>query len=116
MNVKISFHNMPHSTALENHTKAKLEKVKELFKHADRSLQISCELFMNAQTAHTEHHTVEFRFRAGTYNLTTHDTGTDMYKVVESTISKMTAVIKKEKSKNNDKKHKVQTEKTAFAR
>lgn len=115
MNVKISFHNMPHSNALENHTTAKLTKVRELFKHADKSLQISCELFLNAQTAHTDHHTVEFRFKAGTYKLTTHDTGTDMYKVVEDTISKMIAVIKKEKSKNADKKHKVQTEKTAFA-
>ena len=115
MNIKISFHNMPHSNALEEHTKAKLGKVKELFKHADKSQQLSSELFLNAQTAHTDHHTVEMRFRAGTYRITTHDTGTDMYAVVDSVINKMVSQIKKEKSKNSDKKHRVQTEKTAFS-
>ena len=114
MNIKISFHNMPHSDALESHVLEKMEKIKTLFKHSRVDQPLFAELFLNAQTAHT-HHTVELHIKTNQFNLTTHNEGSDMYVVCDRVIDKMVAVIKKEKSKVGDKKHRVQTEKTAFA-
>lgn len=106
---------MPHSNALEAHVRDKMEKIKTLFKHSRVDHALFAELFLNAQTAHTTHHTVELRIKTNQFNLTTHDEGTDMYVVCDRTIDKMVAMIKKEKAKAGDKKHRVQTEKTAFA-
>ena len=115
MNIKFSFHNMPHSNALEEHARAKLEKVQALFKHNSADQPLYIEFFLNAQTAHVKHHSTELHVKTGRLNLTTHDTGADMYAVVDSTVDKMVRMIKKEKDKNGDKKHRVRTEKTAFA-
>jgi ribosomal subunit interface protein len=106
---------MPHSNALEAHVREKMGKIKTLFKHSQVDHPFFAELFLNAQTAHTSHHTVELRIKTSQFHLTTHDQGTDMYTVCDRTIDKMVSVLKKEKAKAGDKKHRVQTEKTAFA-
>ena len=114
MNIKISFHNTPHSQALENHAREKLEKLTALFKNRNADHPLFIELFLNAQTAHT-HHSAELHVKTNNVNVTTHDEGADMYVVAENTINKMIAVIKKEKEKNKEKKQRVKTEKTDFS-
>lgn len=114
MNIKISFHNMPHSDALENHARERMAKIETLFKHSAHEQPISLELFLNANSAHT-HHNVELKLNAGQYHLASHDESDDMYLATDKAIDRMVALVKKEKAKNGDKKHRVQTEKTAFA-
>jgi len=113
MNIKLSFHNMPHSAALENHIREKLRKVESLFKNrSDQSLFV--EFFLNAHTQHT-HHAAEMRIKNGTISATTHDEGPDMYVVADNVIEKMITIIKKEKAKISHKKHNVITDKRVFS-
>ena len=115
MNLKISFHHMPRSAALEEHAREKLARIQALFKHADPTQPLFIELFLHAETSHHAHHSVEMRLKSGPYSLSTHDQGDDMYVALEQAIDKMVNVLKKEKAKSGDKKHRIQTAKTAFA-
>ena len=106
---------MPHSDALESHAHEKATKIQTLFKHSRADHPLFVELFLNAQTSHTTHHTVECNLKIDHLRLSTHDQGSDMYTVIDRTIDKMVAMVKKEKAKMDDRKHRVMTEKAAFS-
>jgi len=113
MNIKINFHQMPHSDGLETHAKSKLQKIASLFKKTEDLHPLSAELFLNAHPVHA-HHEVELRIRSGHFNLASHDTGQDMYLIIDSVIEKMITQVKREKERSDDKNHKIQTEKSNF--
>ncbi len=115
MNIKINFHQMPHSDGLDKHAREKLEKVATLLKRSENIHPITAELFLNAQSSHAHHHSAELRVKSGSLSLTSHDTGADMYLTVDSIIDKMVSQIKKEKERSGDKKHRVENEKTTFS-
>lgn len=116
MNIKLTFHGMPHSQALENHAREKMDKITHLFKAESGDHPLFIELFLNAQTAHGAHHNVELHIKTEQLNLVTHAEDSDMYTATDMVIEKMAGLVRKEKKKLNDKKQKVVTEKTAFAR
>ena len=104
---------MPHSDGLEHHAKEKLQKIASLFKKTEDTHPLSAELFLNAHTVHA-HHEVELRIKSSHFNLTSHDSGEDMYVTIDNVVDKMVSQVKKEKEKLDDKHHKVITEKNSF--
>jgi putative sigma-54 modulation protein len=112
MNIKINFHQMPHSDGLETHAREKLTKIATLFKKTEDQHPVSAELFLNAHTGAPSE--VELRIRSGHISLASHDTAHDMYKAIDSVVDKMVTQIKKEKERLDDKHHKVVTDKTVF--
>jgi len=104
---------MPHSEGIDNHARSKLTKVSSLFKHAEDLHPVTAELFLNAHHTHA-HHEVELRVKSGALSATAHDMNADMYLAIDSVIDKVINQLKKEKTRRDDKRHKVQTEKTNF--
>lgn len=114
MQVKISFHNMPHSKPLEQHAKQKLEKVNELLNPIKNMSPFFIELWLKANKLHP-HHSAELHLKTPNCNLHSHNEGADMYAVIDNTIDKMISLVKKEKTKLKDKKTKPETDKTDFS-
>jgi ribosomal subunit interface protein len=113
MKKKISFHNMPHSDPLEKHANEKLEKISNILKGEENVSPLHVELWLKANKQHP-HHAVELHLKTPHLDLNTHDEGTDMYVVLDNTIDKMIALLKKEREKTRDKNRKVETEKSKF--
>ncbi len=113
MNIIINFHQMPHSTALDTHARARLDKVATLLKKSEPAHPITAELFLNAHAAHA-HHEVELRIKSGALSLASHDSNADMYVAIDSVIEKMVTQVKKEKEKQDSKKHHSTSEKSLF--
>lgn len=111
MKTKISFHNMPHSDPLEQHTAQKLEKIREYVNDSLKPFNI--EVWLKANKQHP-HHAVEIHLKTPRFDINAHHEGTDMYVVVDQTIDKIVSQIIKEKEKVRDKHHKVETEKSKF--
>ncbi|MDQ5940533.1 MAG: hypothetical protein QG632_259 [Candidatus Dependentiae bacterium] len=114
MNIKINFHQMPHSDGLDKHAREKLTKVSSLLKRAENLHPITAELFLNAQATHAHHHEVELRVKSGSVSASAHETNADMYMAIDSVVDKVITQIKKEKTRTDDKRQKVHTEKTNF--
>jgi ribosomal subunit interface protein len=108
--IKISFHNMDHSDPMENHIRQKLQKVSDLLKQEENLTPLLAEFWLKANKQHT-HHEAEFHLKTPRLNLHTHDSGPDMYIVIDNTIDKMVAQLKKEKELNRDKYRKIDSEK-----
>lgn len=115
MNIKISFHNMPHSEPLELHARGKLTKIEELLKNQAYATPFNVELWLKANKQHP-HHASELNIKTPIYNLHAHSEGPDMYMVIDTTVDKMVALLKKEKERMLDKAHKPDTEKKTFSR
>ena len=115
MNLKITFHNMPHSDPLEEHAHEKFTKLAELLSNMDGREPVHAELWLKANKQH-DHHAVELHIRSSSLDLNAHDEGTDMYVAVDNTMDKMLKQIKKEKERLRDKMHKPDTEKRKFER
>jgi ribosomal subunit interface protein len=115
MNIKISFHNMPHSEPLELHAREKLGKIEELLKAQAEATPFNIELWLKANKLHP-HHAAELHIKTPIYNLHAHDQGADMYIVIDTTIDTMIGLIKKEKERMLDKFHKPETDKKKFSR
>lgn len=113
MNIKISFHNMPHSDPLEAHTNQKLEKIFEFLDTEQRPFNI--EVWLKAHKLHP-HHVAEMHLKTKNLDLMAHDEGPDMYIAVDNTVDKMVKLIKKEKDKINDRHHKIRNDKSDFGR
>ncbi|MDQ5890615.1 MAG: hypothetical protein QG604_489 [Candidatus Dependentiae bacterium] len=113
MNIKINFHQMPHSDGLDKHAREKLEKVSTILKRSEPLHPIMAELFLNAHTGNA-HHEVELRVKSGTLNAVAHDTNPDMYMAIDAVVDKVVTQIKKEKTRDDDRRHKVKTEKSSF--
>lgn len=112
MKTKISFHNMPHSEALEKHCLDKLKKFNSFFKN-NTTNPLHIELWLNANKIHP-HHSVTMHFKTPTFDLNAHSEGTDMYAVVDETIHTMLALLTKEKDKLKSKKKSLSSEKVLF--
>ena len=104
---------MPHSESLELHAREKLKKINEFLQ--EKATPFSIELWLKANKQHP-HHSAELHVRTPIFNLNAHHEGPDMYLVIDATIDKMIALIKKEKDRHLDKKHKPDTEKKNFSR
>lgn len=113
MNIKINFHQMPHSDGIEAHAKEKLQKIASLFRKTEDTHPLSAELFLNAHAVHA-HHEVELQIKSNHFKLAAHDTGHDMYQTIDNVIDKMLTQVKREKERLDDKNHKVATEKNIF--
>ena len=113
MQIKISFHNMPHSDPIETHTIEKLEKLHELLKSHDQKPPFYVELWLKVNKPHP-HHRVELHLKTSTFDLHSHDEGPDLYVAIDNTIDKMITLVRKEKSKQRDKYTKVETKKRVF--
>lgn len=111
MNKKISFHNMPHSNPLEEHTTQKLEKIRSFVHDSLRPFNI--EVWLKANKTHP-HHAVEIHLKTPTFDLHAHQEGVDMYVAVDQAIDKIISLLIKQKEKMVDKYHKVATEKRKF--
>ena len=115
MDVKITFHNMPHSAPLEEHAREKLGKLETILKAQSHASPFFVELWLKANKQHP-HHAAELHVRTALFNLHTHNEGADMYVVVDSVIDKMVVLTKKEKDRHMDKTHKPDTDKKKFSR
>lgn len=115
MKIKITFHNMPHSDAMENHAREKLEKINDLLQSQAAATPFNVELWLKANKLHP-HHAVELHVKTPVFNCNAHDEGTDMYVVLDSTIDKMIKQLAKEKDRHLDARHKPDTEKKNFSR
>lgn len=112
-NVKIAFHNMDHSGPMEDHTRQKLEKISDLLKKEENLNPLFAEFWLKSNKQHP-HHEAEFHLKTPRFDLHAHDTGTDMYLVIDNTIDKMVALLKKEKEMQRDRFRKANTEKKKF--
>ena len=115
MNLKITFHNMPHSDPLEAHAHEKFSKLAELLAHIHEDSPVSAELWLKANKQH-DHHAVELHIRSAEFDLNAHDQGADMYVALDNTMDKMLKQVKKEKERLRDRMHKPDTEKRKFER
>jgi len=113
MNIIINFHQMPHSAAIDTHARARLDKIATLFKRSEPAHPVTAELFLNAHSVHA-HHEVELRIKSGSLSLASHDTNADMYVAIDAAIDKMITQVKKEKEKQDSKKHASFSEKSLF--
>lgn len=111
MKKKISFHNMPHSDPLEQHTHQKLEKVGVFVDDTIRPFHV--EVWLKANKTHP-HHAVEIHLKTPMFDLHAHKEGVDMYVVVDQAIDKIVALLIKEKEKHIDKQQKIANEKRKF--
>jgi ribosomal subunit interface protein len=114
MNKNISFKNMDHSQPLESHAMQKLQKIEEFFDSAEKMDPLKVELHLKANKKHP-HHSVELHLKTPSFDLNSHDEGTDMYVVIDNTVDKMVKLLKKEKAKKKDKIQKVDNEKKTFS-
>ena len=112
-NVKISFHNIDHSDPMEAHTRQKMEKVSEFLKNEENLTPLIAEFWIKASKQHP-HHEAEFNLKTPRFDLHTHEAGPDMYIVIDNTIDKMVALLKKEKEMHRDRVRKADTEKKKF--
>lgn len=112
MKIKISFHNMPHSQALEEHCHAKLKKIQDHLGSEDGQ-PLHLELWLKANKIHP-HHAVEIHLKTPHFDLNAHNDGADMYIVADQTIDKMVALLIKEKDRRREKIRKPETEKSLF--
>ncbi len=115
MNLKITFHNMPHSEPLEAHAHQKFTKLAELLAHTNERSPVHAELWLKANKQH-EHHATELHIKSSSLDLNAHDEGPDMYIAIDNTMDKMLRQVKKEKERLRDKAHKPDTEKRKFER
>ena len=111
MNIKVTFHNMPHSESIEAFARDKLTKITMLFKEDESPFTI--EMFLNANKQH-EHHGCELHIKTPHFDLVAHDEDPDMYIVITKTIDKMVGLAKKEKEKTREKYSRVENEKRKF--
>lgn len=106
---------MPHSDALDAHARERIEKITHFFKPEELEHQpLAIELFLNAESAHKRHHHAEIHIKHALLHSTTTAEGNDMYIVIDNVVDKLISMIKKEKAKQQDKMHKVKTEKQQF--
>lgn len=89
---------MDHSLPMEEHTVAKLEKVSDLLKNEENILPLFAEFWLKANKQHP-HHSAEFHLKTPRFDLHAHSSGSDMYIVIDETIDKMVAQLKKEKER-----------------
>ena len=113
LKTKITFHNMPHSPTLEEHALQKLDKFLAILKAEGNPAPLFAELWLKANKLHP-HHAVELHLKTPTFDLHTHDEGTDMYLVISAAIEKMASLLKKEKDKSRDRVRKTSTDKGNF--
>jgi len=115
MNVKISFHNMPHSEPMELHAREKLQKLLEFIKDQNNMMPLSVEMWLKANKLHP-HHAVEINLKNRALTLNAHHEGPDMYIAIDTAIDKMITQMIKEKERMLEKSHKPETEKKKFNR
>lgn len=111
MKTKISFHNMPHSDPLEQHTLQKLEKIRDFVNES--LLPLNIEVWLKANKIHPRH-AAEIHLKTAQFDINAHQEGTDMYVVVDQTIDKIVSLLIKEKEKMLDKRHKVESAEHKF--
>ena len=110
----IEFHNMDHSSPLEEHANQKLQKVEELLKRNQVGTPQVLDLWLKANRQH-HHHSVEIKLKTPMFSLEAHDESPDMYVALYNCIDKIVALLNKQKKKVIDKQHKAKTEKQKFA-
>lgn len=108
--VRITFHHMPHTEALETYARESLSKLLERTPSA-----LTADLHLHAEGAHAPHHHVELTLKSGAAAPhMSRAEGGDMYSCIDAAITKMRTIVEKERSKENDRHHKVKTEKQLF--
>ncbi|MBU1008126.1 ribosome-associated translation inhibitor RaiA [Candidatus Dependentiae bacterium] len=113
MDIKLSFHNMPHSDPIEQHTRQKLDRLHELLKKNDAQPPFHVTMRLTAKKPHP-HHKVELHLKTSILDLNAHDESPDMYVTIDNTIDKMVKLVTKHKNINKDKQRKADTEKKNF--
>jgi len=113
VNKKIEFHNMEHSTPLEEHANQKLQKIEDLLAKEKIGTPQFLELWLKSNKQHP-HHSAELHLKTPVFDLHAHDEGNDLYVVLDNVIDKIVALFKKHKEKKLDKQHKANSDKKAF--
>ncbi len=113
MKRKITFQHMDHSDPMEAHAQQKLDKIEEILRAYETATPFHCELWLKANKLHA-HHRAELHLKTPDLDLDAHDEKNDMYAAIDCAIDKMVKLIKKEKTKRQDKVHKAENEKAAF--
>lgn len=111
--IKIAFHNMEHSDPMENHVRQKIQKISDLLKSEKNLSPLFAEFWLKSKKQHP-HHEAEFHLKTPSFDLNSHDSGPDMYIVIDNTIDKMVALLKKEKEMQRDRNRKANTDKKNF--
>ncbi|KKQ33106.1 MAG: hypothetical protein US49_C0002G0001 [candidate division TM6 bacterium GW2011_GWF2_37_49] len=114
-NIKIAFQNMEHSEPLDSHTRSKLQKVSDMLSKEENITPLFAEFWLKSHKQHP-HSSAEFHLKTPRFDLHAHDEGTDLYVVVDNTIDKMVAQLKKEKERFRESHRKPDSEKSRFGR
>ena len=99
MSVRISFQGMPHSNAIENYVRSKIEKIHK-FIHDEQSPH-NFEMHLKAHPNHA-HQEVSMFIKAKALSLNAKEEGVDIYLVIDGVIDKVVSLLKKEYAKIRD--------------
>lgn len=103
MNMRISFRGMDHSDSIENYAKKELEL--KVFKFLQKEPDpIYLDLVLSAGRTHA-HHEVELRINSKHNHFIVKHEGPDLYVQIDHVIKIMAEEIKKQKSKDLDKRN-----------
>jgi len=115
MDIKITFHGMPHSEPLELHSREKLKKITAILKAQAEATPFTIELWLDAHKLHP-HHAAKLHVKTPIFDIHAEDDGPDMYIVVDTVIDTMISLVRKEKEKFLGKIQRPETDKKKFSR
>lgn len=110
---KVTFHNTPHSDAIENHALTKLNKFLQDLKINQYQTPLHGEYWIKVNDKFP-HQRVELHIKTPEFDIHTHEDGEDVYQLIDITLDKMKTLITKEKSKKRDKQRNQDTPKRQF--
>ncbi len=96
MNIRIVFKGMDHSFPFEEHTQQRLTQKLSKFIQEERPLAID----VVAESHHgNQSYAIEIRLNSQRYHLIANQSGTDLYKTFDTTVSILADEIKRQKEK-----------------
>ena len=108
---RVSFHNMPHSEALEGHANSKIDKLKKLLEGTGLPQEIEVHIKYNP---HRAHHEVEVNLISKQIRTEAHSVNSEIYLAVDEAMDKIIEAVRRSKDRSTTQAHRKETEKKAF--
>lgn len=108
---RISFHNMPHSEALEDHANSKIDKIEKLLAGTGLPQEIEVRIKYNP---HRAHHEVEVHLMSKEIRTEAHTVNSEIYIAVDEAMDKIIDAVRKSKDRHTTELHKKENEKSLF--
>lgn len=108
---RISFHNMPHSEALEDHANSKIDKIEKLLAGTGLPQEVEVRIKYNP---HRAHHEIEVHLVSKEIRTEAHTVNSEIYIAVDEAMDKIIEAVRKSKDRHITEIHKKETEKKLF--